>query len=277
MDPKKLVSALLTAWNDDTNVSAYGHGWLVTTPLSFYDDDRVTVFVEPFKQGCRVSDHGTTAMRLLMADVNPDSPRIAESRRRSNMSLRTSSDCGDEGVIAACGSWEDLGDLILRVAEAMIRVDQFRFLIPEKRTSRFTERVIGRLRDSVPSTVSVTPRAPLRLASGRVKQVTASVDVDKKRLYVQAVSNATRETRDRSVEHCAYLFTLADEISRDHRLVVASGRRRDWPDDVIGELTTISEIAFFDDAADVKDRLVARCQAISAASSRPDIHPLRET
>jgi len=102
------------------------HGYLVSLPLFFFDDDRVKLFVEPFERGVKVSDRGLTAMRLVMSDVKVDSDRIHKAIARSASSPRSQFEA-HEGEIAAFGD-EDLADLIFGVGSAAIRVDQLRWM-----------------------------------------------------------------------------------------------------------------------------------------------------
>lgn len=259
MDAAKLISAVLSTVNDNTAVTDYGHGWLVTTPLRFYDDDRVTLFVERYEQGFRVSDQGTTAMRLHMADVNVDNPRIADAWRRSVATLGELSVAAEEGVICAWSGVDELGALILRVAEAAMRVDQLRWIGQERKPVRFAERVVERIRSSVPAPDVVTPRAALTLRSGRVRQVTAAIGENPaSRVYVQAVTGGSADTRERSVEHCAYLFHYAANLPKQRRIVVASGRRGEWPSEIVSELSDLSDVAFFEERGEVAELVSAR-------------------
>jgi hypothetical protein len=266
VDPTRLAGSLLNVVNDGTSVTPYGHGWLLTTPMRFYDEDRVTLFVEPFEQGFRVTDQGTTAMRLVMADVSMDSARVLDAWRRSIASLSEYSMGSEAGVISACGAEGDLGVLTLRVAEAMMRVDQLRWLTQDRRPARFTDRLVSHLRSVVSRPDAVTPRAALKLSSGRIRQVTAAIgDNENDRLYIQAVTNGPKETRDRSVEHCAYLFNFAPQIAKERRVVVASGGREEWPSDVIAELSQVSDVAFFDERTSMDRLITARADAVLSA------------
>ncbi|MFS8104838.1 DUF1828 domain-containing protein [Lentzea alba] len=257
MDDAKIISSILSAVNDGSVVTSYGHGWLITTPMRFYDDDRVTLFVEQYERGIRVTDQGTTAMRLHMADVNLDSPKIMEAWRRSVAALGQYSTAAEAGVIAAWGESTDLGHLTLRVAEATMRVDQLRWISQERKPVRFTEQVVEQIRSSLHAPELVTPRAALPLRSGRKRQVTAAIGDDPdSRIYVQAVAGGNADSRERSVEHCAYLFHYALNIPRPRRIVVASGTRNEWPSEILQELSDVSEIAFFGERGDVA-RLVS--------------------
>ncbi|CAM2996784.1 DUF1828 domain-containing protein [Saccharomonospora xinjiangensis] len=259
MDEKKIAPALLSYVNDDVVVTPYGHGHLVTTPMRFYDDDRVTLFVERYEGGVRVTDQGTTAMRLHMADVNIDSPSVSEAWRRSVAALGSDSIAAEEGIIAAWGDDERLGRLVFAVAEAVLRIDQLRWLAPANRPIPFRDRVVSRLIDIAGSHGKVTPRAPLPQKSGRVRQVTAAVgDHETNRVYVQAV---TPGDGGRAVEHCYYLFSHTD-VPRERTLAVASGSRGSWPDDLVNELDDVTEVAFYDQPGQVRSMLTTRLAAV---------------
>lgn len=242
MDANKIKSAVLSTINDAISVSEYGHGHLVTFPLAFYDNDLVTLFVEPYEGGVRVSDQGTTAMRLHMANVDLDNRKIAESWRRSVASLGARSMTSEDGVVAAWGKRDDLGNLLIRVAEATMRVDQLRWAVNERRPVKFKDRVVHKLTEVLGGTDQVTPNAHLRQKSGRMRQVTASIGSDPDRaVYVQAVSASSG---DSAKEHCYFIFSQTD-IKRERKIAVASGTADDWPH-LADEMENVAEIAFFD-------------------------------
>lgn len=254
MDATRIRSALLSRVNDAVSVSPYGHGFLVTLPQAFYDDDLVTVFIERYEGGIRVTDQGTTAMRLTMADVDLDNPRIAESWRRSIATLGTRSLAGEDAVVSAWGEEGELGDLLFTVADAVLRIDQLRWLASEARPMRFGERVVKRVKDLVGEARYVTPNARLLQTSGRARTVTAAVGADgDEPVYVQAVS---RKSPDTSLEHCYYIFAHA-ELPRERKLAVAAGTEDEWSSEQIGELGAITDVLFFD-APNIRRDLVSR-------------------
>lgn len=253
MDEQRIASAVLSSLNDDLAVTPYAHGYLVSLPLFFFDDDRVKLFVEPFERGVRVSDRGLTAMRLVMSDVNVDSDRIGKAIARSSSSALCQFDA-HEGEIVAFGGEKDLADLIFGVGSAAIRLDQLRWMARERRPGTFREQVVDRLIEAVGGRENfITPNDTVRLRSGRTKQVTASVHKDKGGLfdvehvvYVQALSGASREAREAAVDRCYHLFHLA-EVNQEKLVAVASGSESDWPQPLIAEMSEVSTVAFFDD------------------------------
>lgn len=250
-------AAVMSTFNDEILTTSYGHGELVTLPLHYYDDDRVSVFVERFEGGVRVSDRGMTAMRLHMAGLNVDSARVEDAWRRSLVAIRHQDIASEEGVISAFGDASDLGRIVLDVAEASLRIDQLRWSAAEPRRGRFSDRVVRRVTDLVGDRATVTPNAAFRLSSGRTRQITAAVgDAERSRLYLQAVSGSDRAAREKSVEHCHFLFSLG-EAEHDRKLAVISGSDDLWDAAIMRELDTVGQVAFFSDEAKLRGLLAA--------------------
>ena len=206
VDGPKLVAAVLSQLNDGLVVTSYGHGYLVSVPLHYSDGDRVKLFVEPFQQGIRVTDRGATQMRLHMANLSQSTPRVREAWQRSLAGSDLHNPVSDD-QIAAFGAEEEVGQLILKVAEATMRIDQLRWLATERRPAKFPERVVKRLVKAVGRAEEVLPQAPLPQRSGRTRRVTAAVGIEpEKIIYVQAVGGGSKEKQEKSVEHCFYLL-----------------------------------------------------------------------
>lgn len=261
MDTARIRSAVLSTINDEVEVHEYGHGHLVTLPLAFYDDDLVTLFIEPYEGGIRVSDQGTAAMRLQMSDIDLDNPRVSDAWQRSVASLGAQSIAADENTVGAWGASDELGRLVLAVAEAMMRVDQLRWLSPDRRPVRFRDRVVRQLMDITKSEREVTPNAALPQTSGRTRQVTAAVgSSDGRRVYVQALGASNR---DQAAEHCYYVFSHT-ELPRDCMLAVAAGTPDSWSAAQVDELASVTDVAFFDRKGDVQGKLQARLARLAA-------------
>lgn len=128
LDAQKLTSLVVREMNDEITVMDYGHGLLMTLPLTYWDDDRVTLFVEPFESGYRVSDRGSTAVRLHMTGMNVETAKVAEAWRRSVASLNLVNPGDEELELAHFTDADQLGESILKVAEASLRIDQLRWL-----------------------------------------------------------------------------------------------------------------------------------------------------
>ncbi|MGW4520111.1 hypothetical protein [Amycolatopsis sp. NPDC004378] len=261
MDESKIKSSVLSQVNDVIDVREYGHGHLLTLPLAFYDDDLITLFVEPFEAGVRVTDQGTTAMRLHMADLDLDNPRVVEAWSRSVASLGHQSLTVEDGTVGGWGDTSQVGRLVLAVAEAVLRVDQLRWMVQDRRPVRFRDRVVRTISSIASAPEQVTPNAALPQRSGRTRQVTAAVGPDMdNRVYVQAMG---KSNRDQAAEHCYYVFKHTD-VPRNRVLAVAAGRREAWPDVVLGELSEVTDVAFFDEQGDVQAKLSERLASLAS-------------
>jgi hypothetical protein len=257
MDAVKIKSLLLSTMNDAISITDYGHGHLVTLPLAYYDDDLVTLFVEPYERGVRVSDQGTTAMRLHMTGVDLDNKKITEAWHRSLTPLGPQSAAAEDGVVAAWGETEHVGDLLTAVAEGAMRVDQLRWAANDRRPMKFRERVVHRLAEVAGGAEYVTPNARIRQTSGRTRRVTAAVGTDPATsVYIQAISTSSG---GQALEHCYYIFSQSD-LARERKLAVASGTPASWPH-LVKELQKVTDVAFFDSDDDVKHKLTQRIAA----------------
>lgn len=254
MDAQKIRSALLSQLNDEISVIGYGHGQLVTLPFAYYDGDLVTVFVEPFEGGLRVTDQGATALRLQMADVDLGNAKVAEGWKRSVAGLGEKALAAEEAVVAAWGAQEQVGDLVQEVAQASLRIDQLRWLAHQTRPVRFRDQVVARLTSVAGTHDRVLPNALLRQQSGRQRSVTAVVERAQRSVYVQALSG---KDRDAAAEHCFYIFSHA-ALAPGQRLAIAAGRRGDWSAELLDELSAVTDVAFFDQDDDVRAKLSGR-------------------
>lgn len=260
MDTHKLSSLVISHLNDGMAVRPYGHGSLVALPLAYWDEDCVTLFVEPFEDGFRVSDQGATALRLHMTGLNLSTPRVAEAWARSVAGLNLYNPGNEELELAHFTSSGDLGEAVTKVAEASLRVDQLRWLYTSQAPVRFSDRVVKRLGDSVGSRAGVVrPNAPVRLRHGRQRKVTAAIDSRDERevLYVQAVGGSSTDARERAVEHCTFLFKQAEDLDASRCLAVASGHRDDWDQYFVKTLAEAAHVAFFEDPGEL-DEILAR-------------------
>ena len=246
MDAQKLTSLVVREMNDEITVRHYGHGFLMTLPLTYWDDDRVTLFVEPFESGYRVSDRGSTAVRLHMTGMNVEAPKVVESWRRSVAALNLFNPGDEDLELAHFTDADQLGESILKIAEASLRIDQLRWLHSAQIPVRFPDKVVRRLVKAAGERAAVRPNAPMKLRHGRIRQVTAAVGTDERRqIYVQAVGGSNRETRERAVEHCTHLFDYAEGLDFDRRLAIVSGTRDEWNDYYIETIAESAEVAFY--------------------------------
>lgn len=146
MEAKTALGAVLRALNDHTMAYPYGDGLLVDLPFAYGDGDAVRVLVEPMGAGYRVSDRATAATLLLMAGVNIAEGRAAEAFAESMRAIGLNGLDSAPGEITTFGHGDDLGRLILDVAQASLRVDQLRWLATRQPRVKFVDRVTERVR-----------------------------------------------------------------------------------------------------------------------------------
>lgn len=255
-----VIGAVLRAVNDNTVVHPYGDGLLVDLPLTYGDGDGVRVLVEPMGSGYRVTDRAAAASLLAMAGVNLFAGRAAEALRQIMAGGGLNGVNAAPGEITTFGTADDLGRLVLDVAQASLRTDQLRWLAPRQAGMRFVDRVADRVTVWAGRGRQLQRDAPIPLESGRNRSVTLRVANDSKAAYVQAVS---LRDPDQAAEHCYHVFGLA-KIARESRVAALDGSARDWPAAIVAELRTVSDVEFFDEPLSLErqlDKLVPPPQA----------------
>jgi hypothetical protein len=260
MNSEIAVGAVLRAVNDHTAVHPYGDGLLIDLPLSYGDGDAVRILVEPMGDGFRVSDRAAAAALLSMAGVNVSQGRpaeaIAEAMRTSGLNGMNA----QPGELATYGSAQMLGHLVLAVAQASMRVDQLRWLAVKQPPVRFPDRVASRIKAWAGEGRRVQREAPVRLTSGRERQVTVRISSAENAAYIQAVS---RRDQEQAAEHCYHIFSLS-EVPQQRRIAALAGDRDDWSLAIIKELESVGDVEFFDAPHRLEqriDRLVPPPQA----------------
>lgn len=251
MDRNATLAAVLRTINDHTTIRDYGDGLLVDLPLSYGDGDAVRVLVEPMGTGVRVSDRAAAATLLAMAGVDITSGRPAAALAEALRSAKLNLVAARPGEIATFGVLDELGELILNVAHASMRLDQLRWLAHEQPSAAFAARLTARLRAWAGPDRTVRRDAPMPLQSGRSRPVTAAVSANGTVAYVQAVSSREKE---RQADHCFRLLALA-RVAAGAKIAALDGSAEAWPQVIVEELGTVAEVEFYDDTWGLERRL----------------------
>ncbi|WP_157180415.1 DUF1828 domain-containing protein [Protofrankia coriariae] len=254
MDGAATVGAVLHAINDHTVVRPYGDGLLVDLPLTYGDGDAVRVLVEPMGNGYRVTDRAAAAALLAMAGVNVTKGRSAEAFAEAVRSAGLNGTDVAEGELVAFGDASDLGQRVLDVAQASMRVDQLRWLAVRQPSARFPELVTKRIDRWVDGDErQVQRKAPVPLRSGRSRPVTLRVSHNDRSAYIQAVGSRDQE---QAAERCYCIFSLS-QVPKDNRIAALDGGPEDWQAAIIDELKSVGSVEFFDDLIGLENRLDA--------------------
>jgi hypothetical protein len=126
VDEETVVRALLGVIDGRVVVHPYADSLLVDLPLTYSDGDSVRLLVEPLGSEARVSDRASAFERLILADVNTDTGRVAEAISATIRAAGLSNIGGEEDEIATFGPVEDLGGMVIAVAQAALKAEQLR-------------------------------------------------------------------------------------------------------------------------------------------------------
>ncbi|MDX3866865.1 hypothetical protein [Streptomyces europaeiscabiei] len=251
MDRNSVVAALLSFINDRIVTHKYGDGLLADLPVTYSDGDSVRLLLEPLGAGVRVSDQASAYERLLLADVNTDTGRVAEAIATTIRVAGLANIGSEDDEIATFGPLEDLGTMMLAVAQASIRVEQLRWLAVRRAPVRFADKVVERVQSVAKRDWKVERNASLRLRSGRERAVTVAVETPTAAAYVQALS---AKDKDQAAEHCYYLFSWAD-VPQQSRVAALDGQRSEWPSELLSELGSVADVEFFENQGAVESAI----------------------
>ena len=140
-------SALLSAVNDWSTVIPLGEGGevLVRTPWSYSDGDTVTVLAEPYGSGWRVSDRAEARDRLAMWGVDASSGKVAQATSAILEGADLVATGSHPSEVATFGAPDDLGAMLLLVAQAAARIEGLRWLARDVPAATFEGRLAARV------------------------------------------------------------------------------------------------------------------------------------
>lgn len=247
LESDAIRARLLRVLNDNAAADPYRDGYLVRPNLHYSDGDSVEVFVERFSDGYRLSDRGEVRLRLQMAGVNLDSPRLNVALQQA-VSPVLAPAMGPAGEIAAFATEDNVGLSIHHLGESMMRADQLRYLAPPPKSRPFGEQVVSSVQRVLPKGMRVDTRYRLRLRGGLTRRPTAAIHGLKEPLVFQAVSaSADGRLEEASVEHCYFLFGNTVELGKTNRVAVLGERRQADTQPSVESLTQVAQVAFLDD------------------------------
>lgn len=249
MDSMKLRTALAAAIFDRIEVETTPAGLLVSTPFSYSDGDRIELVVVDQDGLIDVTDGGYTGMRLSLAGVDVESSAVAEFARASTKHLFSLGSPATE-LAQACSA-DDVGEAMIAVTEAAIRVDGARFIVPRKRPRKFSTRVTSHLKEIVAAQNSealVSPNYRLHTQGGRTRTVTAAISVDGRQpVAVQAV-NTTGESAEQQVANCYYAFDAVVEGELSEKIAVLRGTEDTVDAGVVRDLRAVATEVVYSDS-----------------------------
>lgn len=267
MDTKRFKSLLLSHFNDRLEVTSYGHGYLVSLPWQYSDDDSVSLFIEDMgTDSWRISDQGSTLAHLDLFALNFNSQKIQDAWAKAVASIDQSMAGPAAGEIATVAYKEDeIALKLIEVASACLRAEQTSALLTPKTTRpRFRDRVlkqVGLFAREHDAQVTVQNNYEVELTSGRKRRVTSFLDFQSshKNVLIQAVGGNTPEQREEQLGRCYHVLDLVGDDSQYQRLVVANGAQEAWDPGMRRELEMVSEdLVFIESQTNTLTRSLSR-------------------
>jgi Domain of unknown function DUF1828 len=248
-----VLDRVASAYAQSVHVREAGTSYVVYTPLSFENGRVVTIYVRPVHEDhYTVTDSGQATDELAIAGVDLSTNKAAGRswdaiRRALDVPPALLDDVG-EFELSGAATADSLGQVVMRLSEAAIRVDGLKVFAPGHRRRLFTERVIS---TAGAHGLAVIPRPKLRTRFGGRREVTCRVE-GHHGVYVQALSaTSVMEAYD----HVRSIFTDS-ELSPDNKLTAIQGTAKveSWQ---VAALREVSTVVFEPDLGDFYDTLAA--------------------
>lgn len=255
MQKNQIESALMRHFFETTPVRPYGDGFLVSTPLTYSDGDTVVIAVMPLGGAFKVSDRAEAMDRLdeagvLINKANRTSELIALLRTQAQLAPIDA----HEAEIADLVEMEKLAEGVMHVAELAQRVEHLRWTLRETSPMAYRDVLISEATSiSNRHSWKIKPNTTVRLTTGQERRFTASVDVGRRRGFIQALSIADRNT---AVEHAYFLFSHL-EAELDAKLAVFDMRGEPWPESELRSIESESTVVRYESAHDLERALSA--------------------
>lgn len=259
MTSDELTKSLIRYLRENTTSQPYSDGHIVDLPFSYLDGDSIRLYVEEHESGYRVTDRGDAIINLNEIGLNEKSAAL--SAHISALRQMSGSDhIGSEDYeLSKVCETTDLGNALLEIGLAALRVDQLRMQAKTAHAERFITKVEHKLRDAFAhdSAVRLHASMPQTGTTNRERRVTASVTRGEKTAYIQGVSARNKVTTVSK----AYRAFGQSAVPRNLRFSALEHSKNDWPDEDLHDLQEVSVVAFLS----TKDELIERIDHALAA------------
>lgn len=252
MNLQELKASFLGLINDRFDLFEFEQQIVVDTPFNFSDGDRLTLFVAPFSRSFKVTDGGSTALKLHLLGINMKTGAVRETwdSMTADIAQRNMAPDGDE--IAVVVQQDEIAQALIDVSSKCIHAEHAQLKASASRRVHFTERVDNRIDQFIADAHRYAiweKRKEVPLESGRKRQITGLFrrdEYDEEPLLIQAVGGRTKQDRNEPADRA---FTIFSNVSapKDEKLVVAIGERESWDAGIIRELDDVAMTVFFED------------------------------
>lgn len=233
-------------------------------PLSYDDDDLISLRLEPYNEGWLITDDGATYAHLSDFQLNISSDRFLEAwaELTRKPALSAPGPVTDEMVIATFCEEKDLAQGIHTVAQTAQRAEALAYITnPQRQGQRFSTRMAGHIR-GIYTAYAEAHHTPVKfgssrvvLASGRQVHVTASFEKDNKQVAIfQAMGGTNRQAKQDAFEHALPAFLgLKERLRQESLIAIARGTENDWDSGMIKELEPFGRVVFSADKNAVEE------------------------
>lgn len=240
MSDRIVKASLLRCVNDKTDVLDYDGDYLVDMPFKRVDGDAVRLLVERHNDEFRVSDRGDGLESLLDAGVNIDSGAAREAIKQIKRSVALDGLSADDYELSALVSADRVGCILNDIAIASIRIESLTALSQNRPARKFSTVISKELSGLFSEVADVKLRAPMPQTGHRTRTVTASVSLNNRTAYVQAVGRSDLEG---SVAKCYYAFSRST-VPQLRRISALQGVENDWDEEQVHDLNEVSNVVF---------------------------------
>lgn len=247
MDAMKVKTSLLSVLNDSIEATSTPGGILLTTPFCYSDGDRIELLVSADGAEVRVSDGGSTDIVLELAGVNVERELARDVMRDSVAHLFPFG--VDDSSIETVTTTGGLGQAVVDVIEAVIRIEGVKFLPEKQSRARLSKRVTDHLKRAVAQSganAQVARNYRLATSGGRQRSVTAAVTMDDRAPLVMQAVNTARDAAEQSIAGCYYAFDAAATGAYSERVAVLGGSRETVDQGILNDLQSVSERVVFE-------------------------------